>query len=77
MTNQTRYYDYSRSMTQDAPTAIVTKKQLALEIGKSESTIGRMVKDGRIPTPLRTPKGNIGGWFRSTITRWQEDCSTL
>lgn len=71
--SNTRQHDYSRAMTQENLTKIVSKKQLALEIGKSESTIGRMVKDGRIPLPLRTPKGNVGGWFRATINRWLEE----
>ncbi|CAK4070599.1 helix-turn-helix transcriptional regulator [Vibrio sp. 16] len=73
---KTRYYDYSRAMTQEAPTKIVTKKQLAQETGKSLSTIGRMIKDGRVPEPLRTPRGNTGGWFRATINKWLEEQET-
>ena len=73
--SQRRNYDYSRAMTKMMPTEVVTKKQLALETGKSLSTIRRMVYDGRLPEPLRTPKGCIGGWFRETINQWLKDHS--
>ncbi|MDE1242547.1 helix-turn-helix transcriptional regulator [Vibrio aestuarianus] len=62
----TRYYDYSRSMTREELSIILTKKEVALMIGKSISTVGRMVKDGRLPTPLKTQRDRNGGWTKST-----------
>ncbi|HBC3845290.1 TPA: transcriptional regulator, partial [Vibrio parahaemolyticus] len=47
----TRYYDYSRNMTKEELSRILTKKEVALLLGKSISTVGRMIKDGRLPVP--------------------------
>ncbi len=66
----TRYYDYSRSMTREDLSKILTKKEVALLIGKSLSTVGRMVKDGRLPTPLKTQQDRNGGWTKNTIMQW-------
>ena len=49
---------------------ILTKKECAEYIGVSISTISRMVKDKRLPPPLKTPSGRNGGWFKSTIDKW-------
>ncbi|WP_010444314.1 helix-turn-helix transcriptional regulator [Vibrio rotiferianus] len=69
----TRYYDYSRSMTREELSVILTKKEVALLIGKSTSTVGRMVKDGRLPAPLKTQRDRNGGWTKSTIMQWLHD----
>lgn len=72
----TRYFDYSRAMTNSGKEKKVTKKQLAQLIGVSESTIYRMVKDGRLPKPLLSPNHNNGGWLRATIDKWLDShCS--
>ncbi len=63
-------YDYSRDMTQNGVPYIISKKELANQLGRSPSTISRMIDDGRLPKPLRTPKGNIGGWLAPTIEQW-------
>lgn len=68
----THRYDYSRDMTRDIPSEIMTKKELALNIGKSQSTVSRMIQDGRLPPPLRTPQGRVGGWFRFSIEQWKK-----
>ncbi|EHR6713961.1 helix-turn-helix domain-containing protein [Vibrio parahaemolyticus] len=66
----TRYYDYSRYMTKEEPSRILTKKEVALLLGKSISTVGRMIKDGRLPVPLKTQHGRNGGWTQNTILQW-------
>ncbi|EGR1195889.1 helix-turn-helix transcriptional regulator [Vibrio parahaemolyticus] len=66
----TRYYDYSRNMTKEELSRILTKKEVALLLGKSISTVGRMIKDGRLPVPLKTQQGRNGGWTQNTILRW-------
>ncbi len=63
-------YDYSREMTRNEQVRIISKKELAEQLGRSLSTISRMIDDGRLPKPLRTPKGNIGGWLAPTIEQW-------
>lgn len=65
-----RFSDYSRIMTLEELGEIITKKQLAQLLGKSPSTISRMVKDDRIPRPLLTPHGRCGGWFKRTVDDW-------
>ncbi|MEZ8606913.1 helix-turn-helix transcriptional regulator [Vibrio sp. 10N.239.311.G01] len=68
-----RRYDYSRDMTKDGDTQIISKKALAIKLGRSVSTISRMIDDGRLPKPMRTPSGNVGGWFPETIKSWQHN----
>jgi prophage regulatory protein len=42
-------------------------------IGKSRSTVWRMIKAGLIPRPIYT--GNIFiGWRQSTIVEWLDSC---
>lgn len=62
-------FDASRFYTAGGIPQIVTKKQLAKELGCSERQIYRMVEDGRLPQPLKTAQGRNGGWFRATINR--------
>ncbi|HCE3287771.1 helix-turn-helix transcriptional regulator [Vibrio parahaemolyticus] len=68
--SNTRDYDYCRNITQQELSKIISKKQLAQMIGKSESTVSRMIKDGRLPKPLLTPQGYSGGWFSATLHEW-------
>lgn len=65
-----RLRDFSREMTQTEIPKIISKKELAETLGKSSSTITRMIEDGRLPKPLRTPNGNNGGWFSDTLHDW-------
>ncbi|EPR2983070.1 helix-turn-helix transcriptional regulator [Vibrio parahaemolyticus] len=64
------HYDYSREMTKGGNIHIISKKALAEKLERSLSTISRMIDDGRLPEPLRTPKGNVGGWLAPTIENW-------
>ncbi|EGR0550175.1 transcriptional regulator [Vibrio cholerae] len=66
------YFDYSREMTKGGDIHIISKKALATRLGRSLSTVSRMIEDGRLPEPLRTPRGNISGWLAPTIAQWLE-----
>nr|WP_087023495.1 hypothetical protein [Thaumasiovibrio subtropicus] len=57
-------------MTKGGENHIISKKALATLLGRSLSTISRMIEDGRLPQPMRTPKGNVGGWLMPTIVNW-------
>lgn len=66
-------YDHSRHMANIHATEalrIIRKKELALYFGVSVSTIYRQVKSGMLPSPLRSPSGNIIGWFAVDIENW-------
>lgn len=67
---RSRSFDYSRAMTLQPVSKIVSKKELAKDLGVSLTTISRMIKDGRLPSPMRTSKGYVGGWFRYVIEEW-------
>lgn len=66
-----RYHDYSREVVKFSEFEIISKKDLSVMTGRSLSTIERMVKDGRLPKPLRTETGRIAGWFYSVIEQWR------
>ncbi|UTV27882.1 helix-turn-helix transcriptional regulator [Photobacterium atrarenae] len=70
---KTRYFDFSREMTKGGDIQIISKKELTGLLGRSPSTVSRMIEDGRLPEPLRTPKGNISGWLSSTLTQWLKE----
>lgn len=72
MTNS-RYFDYSREMTKHGAIEIISKTELSQRLGRSLSTISRMIADGRLPQPLRTPHGNVSGWLSTTIEQWVKE----
>ncbi|ELM6649981.1 TPA: transcriptional regulator [Vibrio vulnificus] len=66
-------FDLSRHCNKAAtPLSIISKKELANLLHVNERTIHRMVKDKRLPEPMRTVGGNNGGWLLTTILEWQK-----
>lgn len=60
-------FDYSQYIADQGIPKIVNKKNLAKQLGCSERQINRMINDGRLPKPMRTQTGRIGGWFASEL----------
>lgn len=63
-------FDLSRKCNINGQLRIITKKELAVIIGRDERTIHRLVEEKRIPEPMRTKRGYNGGWPSSTINEW-------
>ncbi|HAS6239403.1 TPA: transcriptional regulator [Vibrio vulnificus] len=64
-------FDLSRQCNRAAtPLNIISKKELAKLLHVNERTVHRMVKDKRLPEPMRTVSGNNGGWLLTTILEW-------
>ncbi|MGR5441045.1 helix-turn-helix transcriptional regulator, partial [Vibrio mediterranei] len=41
-----------------------------ISIALSLSTVDRMIKDRRLPQPLRSQSGYATGWLKSTLIAW-------
>ncbi|HCG6383475.1 HTH domain-containing protein [Vibrio alginolyticus] len=64
-------FDLSRHCNTATPLHIISKKELAKQLNVNERTIHRMIKDKRLPEPMRTLGGNNGGWLSTTLLKWQ------
>jgi len=53
------------------PTGFYGTKDLMEMFGKSDVTIWKIVKDGRLPKPFKNGKQNV--WDKKTIQRWKEN----
>ena len=49
---------------------LLSVKQLAEQLGKSETTIWRYTRKGILPAPLRTEEGQFIGYVSSEIINW-------
>lgn len=59
-------YDFSRSIASNIP-RVVKRKDVARLLGVSERTVYRMVQEGSLPQPLRSPKGYQRGWIKERL----------
>ena len=48
---------------------IVKRKELAIELGQSDTTIWRWTRDDFLPPPVRL--GKTVGWPRSVVDKWK------
>ncbi|MGR5305361.1 helix-turn-helix transcriptional regulator [Vibrio mediterranei] len=67
---KTRQYDYSRDLARQELPTLIKKRELAKSMGISLSTVDRMIKDRRLPQPLRSQSGYATGWLKSTLIAW-------
>lgn len=66
------YSDYSRQMNRCNDIQIIRKKELAAMLGVSVKTVHVMIKNNQLPTPLRSPNGQVTGWLTKAIDLWIE-----
>lgn len=66
----TIYNDISRQLTRCNDIRIIRLFELALMMGYSTKHVRRMVDDGDLPSPLRSPTGQIRGWKTKSIDEW-------
>lgn len=70
---KTKHFDYARSITRTSNSGgmkIISKKEVAKQLGVSLSTVYRMNKAGELPPPLKTHTGRIRGWFHQSLEEW-------
>jgi len=62
--------DFARRLNTAPNIRLIRLNKAANMLGVSESTVRRMIKQGRIPEPLRTEHGNISGWISESFFSW-------
>ena len=53
----------------DESLQVLSRRQVAAVLGVSAATLGRMVRRGELPAPIRLSRGRVG-WRRATVEQW-------
>lgn len=65
--------DFARQLNNAPNIRLIRLNEAASMLDVSESTVRRMIKQGRIPEPLRTEHGNISGWISEHFFSWARE----
>lgn len=70
---KTKTFDISRHLSwNNSPEKLISKKQLAEQLGISIRTVDNWIKHDFLPSPI-TRNNRVIGWFASWLDEWKNN----